>query len=163
VNQGAVSFNPIMPPKAQSPKKVLVGDDTENLKTLLSQVIEEIGGPQALAVHIAKHLKDPNSNPYLQTRAFQTLIKIMTSVDSNRIDGLVDVPLSDEELEEVIVKDTVRFMVWIPTDMYDALLLRISEQRALYAMREEKARLAKENADRPVGQGIAGVTKSEAT
>jgi regulator of PEP synthase PpsR (kinase-PPPase family) len=145
-------------PSPPSHRKALLGDTTEgNLSEMLDQIKAELGGDAGLAATLAKHLKDGNANPYLQSRAFQTVVRIMDKVDARR-GGEVQV-LSDEELEEEVMKACVRFLVPMPQDLYDRLLADVQGRRDAHAAREAKVRLARENAARPV-DALPGVEKS---
>ena len=146
-------------PSKPSHKKALLGDTDGNLSELLDDVVNELGGKQGLAVHLAKHLKDDKANPYLQSRAFQTLVRLMDKVDS-RAPGEAGV-LSDDELESEIMVGLLRFLVPMPEDMYQSVMAAVQEKRDAYSQREAKARLAKENATRPIGvSAIPGIEKS---
>lgn len=140
-----------------SHKKVLLGDNEGNQSELLEEIIKEVGGKSALAGHIAKHLKDSSSNPYLQTRAAQAVMRLMDKVDSQKRGEAV--VLTDDELDEEIVKGCVRLLVTMPAEAFDQLMTDVQGRRNAFAAREAKARLAKENAGRPIG-AVPGVERA---
>ncbi len=146
-----------MPSPTLSKKKTLLGDTDGNLPELLEDVVRELGGKQGLAIHLAKHLKDEKANPYLQSRAFQTLVRLMDKVDSRG--GSEGAVLSEDELESEIMVGLLRFLVPMPEELYQSILAAVQENRDEYTARETKARLAKENATRPIGAAL-GIEKS---
>ncbi len=137
-----------MPPKV-SHKKTLLGDEDGNLPELLRQVKAELGGTGGMAQYLSQYIKDPNANPYLRNKSFGILTRLMEKVDARGVSEQES--LTDEELEEEVMKSSLQFLVPMPDDMFHQLMTQVQSKRDEYATREAKARLARENATRPLG------------
>lgn len=129
-------------------RKTLVGDDESNLAEVLKEVKRELGGATGLADYITQYIKDPSANPYLRNKSFSILTRMMEKVDAL---GTPDVVLTDEELEEELRIGVLRYLVPMPEEQYQTILAAVQEKRDAHSAREAKARLAREDAVRPVG------------
>lgn len=125
----------------------MLGDTGDNLESLLDEVIKGLGGQDKLADHLTRYIKDPNGNPYLQSRAIGSLFRIMEKVDARKQGDTA--ALSDAEVDAELAEFSVRFLVTMPADVFEPLMADVVRKRAEHAERERVAEAQRQEWARP--------------
>jgi hypothetical protein len=138
-----------MASKPLDPRKRLFGDNESELRRFHDAIEKELGSDAGAAKSIAGYLKSADANPYLKTRALQIYLRTKEKLDAQTSEDGIEY-LSQDEVHQQAAKDTIRFLVTLPEEVFAAILSRTVEIRRQMVARAGQARIAAENVTRPL-------------
>jgi HEAT repeat protein len=139
-----------MATKPPSHKKTLLGDREGRLAEFVEEVSSKMGSDGV--DFLVKNLKDPN--PYVRNSAWKAYYAMLKDVDKYGKKADLSM-LTNEEVVNDVRQKVANYLSNLKPEEFNDVIQHVYKNRAAIERRDAQARLASENAARPLGEPAA--------
>jgi hypothetical protein len=136
-----------MPAKPPSHKKTLLGDREGRLAEFVEEVNSKMGSDGV--DFLVKNLRD--ENPYVRNSAWKAYYAMLKDVDKYGKKADLSL-LSDEEVVLDVRQKVANYLSNLQPEEFNEVIQHVYKNRAAIERRDAQARLAQENAGRPLSE-----------